>query len=252
MGAKTGILAFWDGDLVGRLRRRPVADAGLTRALVERILPGYRVEPIDGCPLDEATYPPDDIMYALSVPGLDIACDQRLMHLQPSELPGHLLRLGDGRHGALHAMHSVSDYLTYATWAGGVLTRSLSLSPDGGIVENIGEPLPFEATYWAGEHPVEHVPGWPVEGPYPLPFHPLDLGEDALRHLYGFILEGRHLDDDVPAREIGLLGFRVTDPTGAEQARREATYREALAKMGRPRTFRYTADGTLVEITPTR
>jgi hypothetical protein len=54
----------------------------------------------------------------------------------------------------LHAMHSATDWLGYAVWQDGVLLRSLSLSPDGGITEDIGAPLPFEASFWAGEHPV--------------------------------------------------------------------------------------------------
>ncbi|MFF5081543.1 DUF6928 family protein [Actinoplanes sp. NPDC000266] len=50
---------------------------------------------------------------------------------------------------------------------------------------NIGEPYDFERPHWAGERPVgSTLPG----DPYPLPFHPLTLGEDALRALFGFIL----------------------------------------------------------------
>ncbi|WP_165949437.1 DUF6928 family protein [Kribbella turkmenica] len=41
------------------------------------------------------------------------------------------------------------------------------LAPDDGVLENLGEPLPFERPYWAGEHPVEVD-----EEPYPLEFHP--------------------------------------------------------------------------------
>ncbi|WP_435819766.1 DUF6928 family protein [Micromonospora taraxaci] len=33
------------------------------------------------------------------------------------------------------------------------------------------------------------------EDPYPLPFHPLGLGEQALRALFGFIIEGRQDQD---------------------------------------------------------
>jgi len=63
----------------------------------------------------------------------------------------------------------------------GRLVRSLGVSPDTGIVEDIGEPYPFERPYWAGEHPVTST--FPGQGPYPLPFHPLDLDEEALRAL---------------------------------------------------------------------
>ncbi|WP_092549346.1 DUF6928 family protein [Actinoplanes derwentensis] len=37
-------------------------------------------------------------------------------------------------------------------------------------MEDIGEPFPFERPYLAGEHPVTSM--FPVQGPYPLPFHP--------------------------------------------------------------------------------
>ncbi|WP_434481862.1 DUF6928 family protein [Streptomyces sp. NBC_01340] len=38
--------------------------------------------------------------------------------------------------------------------------------------------------HWAGDRPADVVP-WPDEDeePYPLPFHPLELGEDAPRAL---------------------------------------------------------------------
>jgi hypothetical protein len=75
------------------------------------------------------------------------------MTSRPSQLPGRLLTPGAGRRVILHAMHSATDWLAYAVWQDGVLLRSLSLSPDGGITEDIGAPLPFEAPFWAGEHP---------------------------------------------------------------------------------------------------
>jgi hypothetical protein len=142
-------------------------------------------------------------------------------------------------------MHSVSDWLCFAVWENGSLVRSLSVSPDGGIVENIGEPYDFERPYWAGERPV----GSTLSGdPYPLPFHPLELGEDALRALFGFILEGRPDPSDVDPYEVPLRGFRVADPTGREQAEREATMKQLLQQMGPPRRYRMKADGTFEEI----
>lgn len=218
MGMKAGVLAFGD-DIPARLRGGPAPDEDRTRAFVKTVHPGHIVEPIDGCELLYATYPPEDVVFASSSPGLDIVCDQRLTFVQPSTLPEHLVRIGDGRRAAMLGMHSVSDWLSYATWSDGVLVRSLNLSPDSGVIESIGEPLPFEAPYWAGDHPVEE--------PYPLPFHPLDLGQAALRHLFGLIVDGPH-PDDRPARAVDMLGFRVTDPTGAEEATREAMRQEVL------------------------
>ncbi|MEU6287191.1 hypothetical protein [Streptomyces sp. NPDC046988] len=64
-----------------------------------------------------------------------------------------------GRRLILHAMHSAVDWLAFAVWEDGRLDRSLSLSPDSGVTENIGEPLPFELPYWAGERPADIVSG---------------------------------------------------------------------------------------------
>lgn len=77
----------------------------------------------------------------------------------PSQLPEHLVAASAGRRLVLHAMHSVVDWLAFAVWEDGGLVRSLSLSPDSGIIENIGEPLPFELPYWAGDRPPTSSPG---------------------------------------------------------------------------------------------
>ncbi len=107
----------------------------------------------------------------------------------------------------LHAMHRVVDWLAFGVREDGRLIRSLSLSPGSGIDENIGEPLPFEMPYWAGQRRAEVIP-WPGEDgePYALPFHPLQMGEDALRSLCGFIVEGR---PDPAAKEVALTTWCV-------------------------------------------
>jgi hypothetical protein len=222
MGAKTGLLVHADGAVPDRLRQAAVGatpDRQRTDALVARLYPGRRVEPGDGaCPLFEATYPPQGQAYAGSWPGVDLVCDRRFMLDRPSQLPAGLVATGPGRRTVLHAMHSVVDWLAFAVWEDGRLVRSLSVSPDGGVLEDLGERLPFELPYWAGEHPVEP---WPDDEddeddePYPLPFHPLTLGEDALRALVGFTIEGFLDPEDVDAEEVGLLGYRFGGPGAA-------------------------------------
>jgi hypothetical protein len=69
----------------------------------------------------------------------------------------------------------------------GKLTRALSLSPDSGVLEDIGAKLTFEEPYWAGQHPA--VDDEEADA-YPFPFHPLELGEAALAELFGYQLEG--------------------------------------------------------------
>jgi hypothetical protein len=73
-----------------------------------------------------------------------------------------------------HAVHSVVDFFAYATWEpDGTLRRWFSLSPDSGVISDVGTPLPFEEKYL------------------------------ALRALFGFTYEGP-VEDDV------LAGFEVT------------------------------------------
>ncbi|MGW3774448.1 DUF6928 family protein [Actinomadura verrucosospora] len=187
MGAKTALLALTDGDMRSALAGAPLSGRAEAENLVRRIHPGYAIEGIADGTLDR-TYPPDDVTYALALPGTDLLIDHRLVLDRPSELPEHLRRLGEGRRVVLHWMHSVVDWLAFAIWGDGTLVRSLSLSPDSGIMENIGEPLEFERPYWAGERAVEPDPTWDDEEPYALPFHPLEMGEDALRFLFGFVI----------------------------------------------------------------
>ncbi|SCE17298.1 hypothetical protein GA0115240_142153 [Streptomyces sp. DvalAA-14] len=249
MGAKTGLLIFSDGEAPPALRGARVVDGEATAELLQRLYPGWVVEPDDGMALGEATYPADGVCYAASFPGVDVICDRRLMSLRPSVMPEHLLEASGGRRVFFHAMHSVSDALTFAVWENGELVRSLSLSPDDGIVENIGAPYDFEAPYWAGEHPVEPDPDWGDGQPaYPLAFHPLELGEEALRMFAGFILEGRRSPADVDPDAVPLNGYRVTNPSGPDPPRARAEMQERVAAMHRHRVLRVNADGTITAV----
>jgi hypothetical protein len=217
MGAKTTLLAFTDGDLPPALLGATHCDRAEVEELVRQVFPGYDIEPDNDSTLFDDPYPPHDVTYATVLAGAEVLADRRLVLGRPSELPAHLREAGAGRRIIMHGMHSVVDWLCFAVWDDGVLVRSLSLSPGGGIAENIGEPFDFERPYWAGEHPVEPVPGWPDQDPYPLPFHPLDLGEIALRELFGFVIEGQPDPGDIDPETVHLYGFRVTDPTGQER-----------------------------------
>ncbi|GID29354.1 DUF6928 family protein [Paractinoplanes brasiliensis] len=245
MGAKTAILAFTDGDLRQVLPGPAAPDPGPAEALLHKIFPGYAVTPAGVSTLD-VTYPPEDVAHVAVLAGAELVCDQRLVLDRPSELPEHLIEAGAGRRIVLHGMHSVVDWLGFAVWEDGKLVRSLSLSPDGGIEENIGEPYEFERPYWAGEHPVE--PMFPDQGPYPLPFHPLELGEEALRALFGFTIEGRREPADIDPDDVPVHVFRVTDPSGKEQETREAAAEQIRSGLGPLRIYQRGPDGDLREV----
>jgi hypothetical protein len=221
VGAKTGILAYASGSVADALRNRPVgSDRGQVERFLRSLHPGWLVDAEEVSPLTwnlwEAVYPPAGVAFAGCLPGVEIVCDRRLMIDRPSLLPQRLLEAANGRTVVLHAMHSVVDWLAFAVWKDGMLIRSLSLSPDYRIRENLGEPFEFEVPFWAGEHPVEIDPDWGEDQePYPLPFHPLELGEEALRALLGFVIEGLPTPEDVDAFEIPMHGFRLLDSHGA-------------------------------------
>ncbi|WP_217128671.1 hypothetical protein [Streptomyces sp. AC558_RSS880] len=248
MGAKTGLLVYADGDVPGLLRRVGAADPDRTVTMMRRLYPGREIEQCEGTNLWNGVYPPEGTVCAASWPGVEVIGDQEVMIDAPSELPEHLVAASAGRRLVLHAMHSVVDWLAFAVWEDGRLVRSLSLSPDSGIIENIGEPLSFELPYWAGDRPADVIP-WPDEDeePYPLPFHPLELGEEALRALCGFVREGRPEPDDIDTGSIRLHGFRVRDPHGPDPAEREAALQRAMEAMGPPRFFSLGPDGSLIE-----
>ncbi|MBF8171751.1 hypothetical protein IW294_13430 [Streptomyces olivaceus] len=248
MGAKTGLLVYADGDAAGMLRQVGAADLERTTTMLRRLYPGCEIDECEGSNLSDGVYPPKGTVYAASWPGVKVIGDQSLMIDTPSKLPEHLVAASAGRRLVLHAMHSAVDWLAFAVWEDGRLVRSLSLSPDSGITENIGEPLPFELPYWAGDRPADIVP-WPgeEEEPYALPFHPLELGEDALRALCGFVQEDRPEPDDVNADAIRLHGFHVREPHGPDSAGQEAELRRVAAAMDPPRFYTLGRDGALIE-----
>ena len=172
MGAKTSFLAIYAGDPRDVLRAPPPLDHEAARRFAE-VLTGGTLESAEDGTLGEGTNPPDGVVFAASYPGLDLLCDGSLALDRPSQLPARYTR-GAGR-VVLHAMHSVVDWFAFGVWDGGALVRALSVSPDHGVIEDIGPKLPFEAPYWAGKHPVgdEEEQDAAGEDAYLLPFHAL-------------------------------------------------------------------------------
>lgn len=75
--------------------------------------------------------------------------------------------------------------------------RELEMDPDNGtnFQETMtGKPLPFEEPYFRGEHSMYDEDEAP-EDQYPLPFHPLDLGNAAMLWSFGIEAETPPRDD---------------------------------------------------------
>ena len=206
MGAKTWMLAYVDGRAPDILKSVPQLDRAATAVMAARLFPGEKLEPLADGNLS-FTCPPNHEVHIGCFPGLTVIAAKEFAIDYPSRLPSRFLEAATGHTMYLHAMHSVVDWFAYAIWVNGTLERSLSLSPDNGILEDIGPRRAFEEPYWAGRHPVVIDPE-EDETEYPFPFHPLELGEAALLELFGYQLEGFISPGQVQPERIPLVRFR--------------------------------------------
>jgi len=215
MGAKDWLICYADRNVASVLAARPELDRAATDALVRRLFPSRTVTAIDDGTLGDDINPADDLIYAAVWPGATLLCTSEVALDRPSELDARFLEEGAGRTTYVHAMHSVVDWFALGLWSPeGRLLRALSLSGgDEEILEDTGDHLAFEQPYWSGEFPATDDD---EDEDYPFPFHPLELGEAALDHLFGFVLEGHGGppgDTSVDPFDIPLAGFRLSAPS---------------------------------------
>ena len=203
MGAKTWMLVYADQDARAALAAAPQLDRDRTLRLARTLFPGETLKPLGDGTLSD-TCPPDNEIDIGCFPGASVVAAKEFGIYRPSTLERRLIEAGGRGTVTLHAMHSVVDWFAFACWSDGKLVRSLSLSPDSGIIEDIGAKLPFEQPYWAGEHPTVDPE---EDDEYPLPFHPLDLGEAALNTFFGYQLEGALMSTLFDPDSISLMRF---------------------------------------------
>jgi hypothetical protein len=207
MGAKDWMVFYAERDVPSVLSERPPLDREAAERLVDGLFPSHTVTALDDVSLLDGD-PPDGKVYAAVWPGATVVCSRELGIDRPSTVDRRFLEVGAGRTIYLHAMHSVVDWFAFAVWeSDGRLRRALSLAPDSGIMENIGDPLPFEAPFWAGDHPA--VDPEDDEDAHPFAFHPLELGEEALGSLFGFVYEGPASVDTIDPDDITLAAFEL-------------------------------------------
>jgi hypothetical protein len=204
MGAKTCMLVASNVDTIGVLRSKPKLDEDATHRLVAALFPSDTVVLAGDADLT-FTSPPEDQIVAGCFSGVSIVAAKEFGIDRPSKLDARFMKHFGTQHIVLHAMHSVVDWFGFAVWRDGRLVRSLSVAPDHGVIEDIGDKLAFEQPFWSNKHPA--VDPEDEDDDYPLPFHPLELGEAALEHFFGFQIEGfmetKHPDPET----VRLLRF---------------------------------------------
>lgn len=166
MGAKTWMIAYANQDAKAALSCSPVLDRAATDRLARSLFSQTRLIPIEDGTLAD-TCPRDGEVCIGCFPGVSIVAAEEFGIDHPSTLPQPFIDAGGSGTVTLHAMHSVVDWFAFAQWQNGKLIRSLSLSPDSGILEDIGPKFPFEQPYWAGEHPAVDPE---EDDEYPFPF----------------------------------------------------------------------------------
>jgi hypothetical protein len=186
---------------------KPALDRDATLKFVGELFPNEKLEPLEDGNL-AYTDPPNNEICIGCFPGVTVVAAKEFAGDYPSRLAASFIDAGRGGTIYLHAMHSVVDWLAFAVWTNGKLVRALSVAPGDGVMQDIGEKLPFEAPYWAGERPVSDDEDEEKAGDYPLPFHPLDLGESALTELFGYQLEGDDPRAVVDPETVPLMRFK--------------------------------------------
>ena len=81
-------------------------------------------------------------------------------------------------------------------------SRPGSANRVGRVWESIGDPLPLERPFWDGERAVADYPD------YPLLFHPLEMGEAAIRQVLGTFFESVPATGLVDPETVRLRSFR--------------------------------------------
>ena len=206
MGVKTWMLVYSDDNAKEILASRPSLDRQRTEELLHELYPSSRFEKIEDGDLFN-TCPPNGNIYAGYYDGVFIISANEFAIDNPSRLNRSFLKPDLGSTIHLLAMHSVVDWLAFGYWKNRELERSFSVSPDSGIIENIGERFPFELPFWNGEYPAADP-----EDEYPLDFHPLELGEAALNNFFGYQLEGVIDSANIDPEDITLVGYRLVKP----------------------------------------
>jgi hypothetical protein len=203
MGAKTWMIVYSDANAREALAARPALDREATRALATRLFPKETLYPLEDGSL-RYTCPRNHELCVGCFPGVSIVAAKEFRQDFPSKLPLRFIEAGGRGTVTLHAMHSVVDWFAFAQWKDGRIVRSLSLSPESGILEDIGTRMDFEEPFWAKEFSAFDD----SDDEYPFPFHAQELAETALAELCGYHLEGPIDTSLIDANTIPLARFK--------------------------------------------
>lgn len=227
MGSKTWMLVYSNGDPSHGLR----ASDGLNRSdsleMAHALFPGSDLEPLADGSLSWTNPPQDEILIGC-YGDVSVIAAREFAGDRPSTLDRRFIDAAAGQTVHLHAMHSGVNWLAFARWDAGRLTRSLSLSTDDGVIEDRGAKLAFETEFWNGSQPI-FDPTDDLVTQLGFNFHPLSLGEAALRSFFGYQLEGFVDPSLLAPGGFPLLRFKRT--SDSDTLSKPAISPEVLSKI---------------------
>ena len=200
-------------DPAEQLRRGSVADPDRTDDLMRRAY-------VDDVPsatavtnLSTLADADDDEVYAAHFGDVAVLAGRSLATVTPDEITTFVTGLEPGWTVLLLSLDPTSNTGVFARWEDGRLQRAFAASPDT-IHSDHGVPFPFESPFWAGERPLQYLPGAEAD-PLDLPFHPAELAEEANRQWLGFRFTPPTADGDTELTRIPVFSYRILSE-GAE------------------------------------
>ncbi|MFC4603461.1 DUF6928 family protein [Rhodococcus kronopolitis] len=200
-------------DPAAVLRARPESDADAAQALVGALYPRTNVAPLRSGTLAASTGVEPGEVFVGSFPDLTVVCGSNLAVHKPSTLAESWTRPLASEKTYLVCADPEQSWASFAYWERGELRRSFSATPVN-IYENLGLPLLWERSYWAGEHPLA-FPAGALPDPQSLPFDPCEFAEAANAEWLGYRYTPPVRDRELDPSAIGLCGFAVY-PEGEE------------------------------------
>ena len=211
MGFKTALYAVGPGTPRDDVRAHAEGGPEAAQAAATRWFPDAEVTPLGVSTLADGGYPgSEDELYVATFGPTTV-----LGGMVP---PAQVDRLGRAAAEAglmtwQLMIHSVVDLCQFEVHrADGAVLRSFEAYSDkeldDSVADSVGEPLPFEVPYWAGEHREEEDS--------PFLFHPLELGEAAIAWIFGTVGEGAppdavqaELGEPTDPFDLPMHGFRL-------------------------------------------
>lgn len=202
MGFNIAVIAYTEAS--SRLDlRRPVLDRELTDSIVRKLFPRTTYAEHGEVSLIEGGFPERGELNVGAFEGGALIATRDAYLFNPSKLHHRYIKAATADTIVLLTQRSFYGMFAYARWVHGMI-RSISVNPVGRVWENVGTAEPFEVPFWNGDHP--------TEGDYPLPFHPLDMSDAALRAVLGLWYEGPPGPGLKPPEDVPLRTYR-RDPS---------------------------------------